>query len=140
MPDSTHSIRLRAAWTDRSSSPPSPNSPRLSRSAELVRHRFARRFGRPTGLTSADQLWLSLEASPAASWPALDVQVWLNGESLNDGQFVDARCRWLITDRVTARNEIWIDLSCAARDGDYDGETPPGLADVRLEIVSPDAA
>lgn len=143
MPSAVHRIHLRTAWAPRTETPnEKPSPPDAASASPDKRLRYARRFGRPTGLTDSDEVWIVVELVANAAFGQDSVQAWLNGQPLERQPHEDpggesAERRWLVTRLLEPRNEIWLDLSSTASLANYDGRNLPGVRDIRLEIVSP---
>jgi hypothetical protein len=103
-----HTIRLREPWT---------------RVALEGSEQWTRRFAAPTGIGSAEQVFLAIGELPVAA------QVLLNGQEL--GRLDSGKnARWEITNSLMPRNEI-----CLALDPTASGESGSGRdLMVRIEI------
>jgi len=89
--------------------------------------RFARRFGRPTGLEANERVMLVVESvAPRGS-------IWLQGEKIAEIDGRDQRLRTDITARLSPTNQLWIDVPSMVV-----GE-PGRVGEVRLEIVGPNS-
>lgn len=117
---SPHRIRLRAPWDSQPSA---------------TGARYARRFGRPTGIGERDSVWLVIDAD----WRSNSCSLLLNGErfATSDPTTV-ATARWDVTARLVARNELVIEWPEATTPDDAagPGELPPAIREVRLEIFA----
>ena len=104
MTDSLHRIRLRRPWA-----------------CQILDDRvcWTRRFGRPTGVSADERLWLVVEGFPA------DTRAVLNGESI----LADAID---VTGRLHARNELRLETPLAPLTATGADDDPPGR--VSLEI------
>lgn len=118
---SPHRIRLRAPWDSQPSS-------------TATGARYARRFGRPTGIGERDSVWLVIDADWRSNSSLL-----LNGERLAPSDLTPAAtARWDVTARLAARNELVIEWpeATATDDAAGPGELPPAIREVRLEIFA----
>jgi hypothetical protein len=102
--DSPHRIRLRRPWV-----------------CQILDDRvcWTRRFGRPTGVSANERVWLVLEGFPA------DTRAVLNGESI-PANAID------VTARLHARNELKLETPLAPPGPTAADDDPPGR--VSLEI------
>ena len=99
--ESVHRIHLRRPWQSETRS---------------GRVRWSRRFGRPSGMSADERVWLVLEDVPA-EWVSLNGQVLPAGERAVD-----------VTALLQPRNELVLETPAAGPAAD----APPGL--VALEI------
>jgi hypothetical protein len=67
---------------------------------------FRRRFGRPTGLTSAEEIWLVCDG--VESWATLS----LNGEPLGAVEGIGSSTEFEVTTRLGDRNELVVVVEC----------------------------
>jgi hypothetical protein len=109
-----HRIRLRKPWAS-------------ERTAAAVCWR--RRFGRPTGVATADRLWIVVEHLPQAG------SVELNGTLLGPLRGGASCGRFEVTGRLEARNELLLRLQTPGDASPPFSDTPPG--EIFLEIQSP---
>jgi beta-galactosidase/beta-glucuronidase len=90
---------------------------------------WRRRFGRPTGLATADRLWIVVENPSQAG------TVELNGVSL--GAFDDGATssRFEVTGQLDLGNELLLRLSASGDARLPSSDSPPGA--ISIEIQSP---
>ena len=132
-----HVIRLRGPWEYR----PSASGSRPAETDGLPppgRVAYHRRFGRPTGLGSADRVELVIDRVDALG------SVQLNGESLGEIPAGGQAWRCDVTTRLTRRNELIVEVELPHVSDDRPPVRRPGreglpgglLDEVRLEIFS----
>jgi hypothetical protein len=90
---------------------------------------WRRRFGRPTGLATADRLWIVVEN------PSQSAAVELNGELLGTYEGGAASTRFEVTGRLDLRNELLLRLSASGDACPPSSDIPPGT--ISIEIQSP---
>ena len=90
---------------------------------------WRRRFGRPTGLATADRLCIVGEN------PSQSGTVELNGVSLGTYDGGSASSRFEVTGRLDLRNELLLRLSASGDARLPSSDTPPGA--ISIEIQSP---
>ena len=90
---------------------------------------WRRRFGRPTGLATADRLWIVVENPSQAG------TIELNGVSLGKFDGGAASSRFEVTGRLDLGNELLLRLPTPGDVRLPSSDTPPGA--ISIEIESP---
>ena len=90
---------------------------------------WRRRFGCPTGLGTADRVWIVVENLPQAE------SIELNGVLLGALGGAAACARFEVTGRLDARNELLLRLPTPGDPHPSSSGSPPG--EISIEIQSP---
>lgn len=94
------------------------------------RTRWTRRFGRPTGLSPEERIWLVFEGFPTGSSGSLNGQPLGQGEGGQLGPYE-------VTHRLELRNELVLETPLVAESPRTPADDPPGLVFLEIRYIGP---